>query len=492
MNGADTSTRRALLLSFTRTGASLVFNVATVVIVSRLLTPAQIGVFSVALALVALVQMLRSFGVGELIIQERNLTPDIVRTAFTVNLAIAGVLASAVFGFSDLIGRFYGDPGVAHVTRVLSFVFLLMPFGVITMARMKREMQFGVVVRIQLVSTAVQSTTTIALAYLGFSYMSMAWAAVASMSASAMGCLVWGGQHRVRGLGLSEWKRVLHFGMNRTVADIVEQFGEQSANIVVGRMLGMADAGFYSRGYGTVNMFRSNVIGAISSVAFPAYARDNREANAAPFLYRKSLAYITGISWPFFAFCIFMAYPLVRIAFGDQWDAAVPLMRWLCGAAMVGTLVYQCNWLLTAIGRYREVTHVEIQYQSLRVVLAVLAAFYSVEAVAASQVVVYVAAAFLYYRKLARYPDLRLRPVVKALTASATLTVATCMVPAAVFWLWLGASSDHYVSAFLVSAGGAGIAWMLSIFVFKHPLSFELGRAWTVLRERLRIAPRLG
>lgn len=492
MKGPKTSVRRALSLSFTQTCITFGFNIATVTIVSRLLTPAEIGVFSVAVALVALVHMLRDFGVSDLIVQEQNLSLDVVRSAFTINMIIAWSLAVAMFGFSDLIGKFYGDPGVAQVTRVLSLVFVLMPFGTTTQSCMKRDMQFGVLLRIRVAETGVRSTSTIALAYFGFSYMSMAWASVASMAVVVIGCFIWGGQYRVRGLGFSEWKRVLHFGSSRTIADIFAQVGQQSANIVVGRMLGMAAAGFYSRGYGIVNIFRTNVVAAVGVVAFPAYAREHRESNAAPWLFRQSLVYLTGISWPFFAFCIFMAYPLIRIAFGNQWDAAVPLMRWLCGAAMVGTLIYQCNGLLTAVGRYREVTHIEVQYQIVRVVLAVFAAFYSLEAVAASQVVVYVVATFLYYRKLARYEALQVRALVAALAPGLVLTAATSIVPAAVFVLWPGVSTDHYLAAFFVSAGGAGVTWLLGIFLLRHPLSLELRRVLAVLRERLHTAPKPG
>jgi O-antigen/teichoic acid export membrane protein len=56
-----------------------------------------------------------------------------------------------------------------------------------------------------------------------------------------------------------------------------------------------------------------------------------------------------------------MAYPMIRIMFGDQWDAAVPLMRWLCLAAIVGTLIYQCNQFFVAVGRIGAATLVEIQ-----------------------------------------------------------------------------------------------------------------------------------
>lgn len=485
MNRTKASVRRALSLSFTRTGINFVFNVATVTIVSRLLTPSEIGVFSVAVALVAMVHMLRDFGVTEFIVQEKDLSRDIVRTAFTVNLIIAWVLAAAVFGLSGLIGKFYGHPGVAQVAKVLSLVFVLMPFGTTTQSSMRREMQFGILVRIQTAETTVRSVTTIVLAYLGFSYMSMAWASVAAMAIVVVGCVVWGGEYRVRGLGLKDWRRVLHFGSNRTIADIAMQVGQQSANIVVGRMLGMAAAGFYSRGYGIVNIFRITFVRAVAAVAFPAYAREHREGNAAPWLYRKSLVYLTGVSWPFFLFAALMASPLIRLAFGSQWAPAVPLMRWLCCAAMVGVLIYQVNGLLTAMGHYREVTWIEVQYQSVRVALAVLAALYSVEAVAASQILVYVVAVFLYYRKLVRYEPLRLRKLVVSLVPSAALTVASCIVPVAVLVLW-GGASQHYVSAFLVAASGAAVSWLAGVFLFKHPLSLEIKNGTTVLRERVR------
>lgn len=486
MKRAKPSVRRALSLSFTRSGITFAFNVATVTIVSRLLTPSEVGVFSVAVAFVALVQMLRDFGVSEFIVQERNLSHDVVRTAFTINLIIGWLLAAAVFGFSNLIGQFYGNPGVAQVAKVLSLVFLLMPFGTTTQSYMRRDMQFGLLVRIQTAETATRSITTIALAYLGFSYMSMAWGSVAAMGVVVIGCVIWGGEYRVRGLGLAEWKRVLHFGSNRTIADIAAQIGQQSADIVVGRMLGMAAAGLYSRGYGVVNIFRVNFVRAVAAVAFPAYAREHREGNEAPALFRKSVVYLTGVAWPFFAFAALMAAPLIHLAFGSQWMAAVPLMRWLCCAAIVGSLIYQVNGLLTAMGNYREVTWIEVEYQLVRVVLAILAAFYSLEAVAASQILVYVVAVTLYYRKLFRHDALRPRVLIASLAPSAALTVVSSIIPVAVLVLWPGTPGQHYVSEFLVAAGGAAVSWLAGLFLLKHPLSLEITNAATMLHERVR------
>ena len=492
MDHDRTSIRKALSLTFTRTIITFGFNVATVVIVSRLLTPAEVGVFSVAIALVSLVHMLRDFGVTELIIQESNLNDELVRTVFTVTLVIAWFLAILVFSFSGLIGEFYANPGVTRVIRVLSLVFVLMPFGTTTLACMKRDMRFDFLIKIQIADTAVRSTTTIALAWLGFSYMSMAWASVAAASVAAIGCAMFGGHYRVHGLGLTNWRRVLHFGSYRTVADVARQVGEQSANIVIGRMMGMSAAGFYSRGYGIVNIFRSTFVAAIGSVAFPAYAREHRENDSAPSLFRRSMVLITGVSWPLFAFAILMAYPFIHLAFGNQWDPAIPLMRWLCAAAMVGTLTYQIDGLLTAVGRYREVTTIQVRYQVFRIALAILAAMYSLEAVAASQIIVYVLAVTLYYRKLVSYQVLRLRVLIPALAPSAGLTVVTSIAPAAVLVFWPGPMSAHYLPAFFVAAGASGSLWLAAIFLFRHPLSLEIKNVLSTLYARLQSPTKFG
>lgn len=475
------SVRRALSLSVVQTLVALVFSFGAVIIISHLLTPAEIGVYSVAAGLIALIQMLRDFGVSEFLIQEKELERSLIRTVFTINLAIAWLLGAALFALSGVAGQFYGNPGVTQVLRVLSLVLIVLPFGAVTQTLLKRNLEFGKFAKISLSSSISRSCAAVGLAYAGFTYMSMAWAALIGTVVMVAGCALWGWRYRVTGLGLRGWRRVLRFGSNRTVSDIASQLGDQSANLVIGRMLGMTDTGLYSRGYGIVNMFRSNIIAAINAVAFPAFAREHREAGTAPQLFLKSLVYLTGVSWPFFAAGILLAFPIIRILFGDQWDAAVPLMRWLCAAAIVGTLTYQCSQFLVALGRVRSVTRVELKYQFARVALTIAAAFVSVIAVAAVQILVYVIATALYYRKLREYEALTLSHCAHALMPSVWVTLATCLGPAIVV-LWPGLVRDHMLIAMLAAVPTGCIGWLVAVVLVHHPLVQELHHAWSRLR----------
>ena len=469
------SVRKSLAFSFAQKYTTFVFNFASVIIVSRLLTPREIGIFSVAVGLTALANMLRTFGISDYLVQEKHLTETAIRTSFTINLLFAWTLALILFSASWLIGTFFHDAGVGSVMRVLSASFVLVPFGITAMALLKRDMAFGALYKINTSASLTSSGLTIALAYLGFTYMSMAWASLASMVVMVLGCTVWGFEYRVRGLSLSGWRQILPFGAKMTVSDVAAQLGQQSANIVVGKMLGLADAGFYSRGYGPVNMFRDKVVAAITAVSYPAFAAEHRETGTAPQLFLRSLVYLTGISWPFFAFAALMAFPMIRIMFGDQWGAAVPLMRWLCCAAIVGTLIYQCNQFFVAVGRLGAATVVEIQYQVARLVIAVVAALWSVEAVAASQILVYVIATVLYYRKMRDFDALRARKCARALVPSAAVTLGSSIVPAIVLF-WPGFLIGHLIVGLAAASCGAGAGWLLVAMAVKHPLLDEVRR----------------
>lgn len=478
------SVRKSLALSFAQQYTNFVFAFVAIMIISRLLTPKEIGIFSVAMGLTTLANMLRTFGISDYLVQETNLNESIIRTSFTINLIFAWGLALILFAASWQIGAFFNDEGVGRVVRVQSGTFVLVPFGITAMALLKRDMAFGALFKINTTTGVFRSCLTVALAYAGFSYMSMAWASLASMLVMVLGCVVWGFEYRVRGFGLDGWRRVLPFGAKMTISDIAVQLGEQSTNIVVGKVLGLTDAGIFSRGYGPVNMFRDKVVTAIQAVAYPAFAADHRSANAAPQLFLRALVYLTGISWPFFTFAALMALPMIRIMFGDQWDAAIPLMRWLCGAAVVGTLTYQCNAFFAAIGRVGTATMVEIQYQVARVGLAVVAAFYSIEAVAASQVLVYAVATALYYRKTRIFEALAIGRCMRALWPSAIVTLLSCAVPTVIAF-WPGFLARHLISGFALAVLGGGGGWLLGIISVNHPLLQEIGKVVSRARNHL-------
>src|SRR3546814_3774220 len=65
-------------------------------------------------------------------------------------------------------------------------------------------------------------------------------------------------------------------------------------------------------------------------VLLPAFAAKLRQGHALKDSYLRGVAYLTAVGWPFSVVLALLAHPILRVLFGPQWDAAVPLVQILC------------------------------------------------------------------------------------------------------------------------------------------------------------------
>lgn len=466
------SIRRSLVLSFARKYTALLFTLPTVMVLSRLLTPREIGIYSVGAATIAIIQMLRDFGVSEYLVQEADLTDTKVRSAFTINLCIAWALAAIVFAASPWIADFYREPGLRDVLQVLCINFVLLPFGSNINALLTRSMQFGIIYRISLGESIVRTGITLWLAWVGYGYMSLAWGSVAGLAANVLGCQIWGRAYQVMGLSFSHWRAVTRFGLQKAFGDIMNQIGLYAPDFVIGRILNFADVGLYSRGLGLINTFRNNVLGAIGAVTFPAFAQSHRVARDSHLLYLKSLTFISGIALPFMAFAALMAFPIIRLMFGSQWDAAVPILRLLAIATFIAMLSSQFGQYLVAIGKVGLLTSVTTFVQALRIAALALASFRGLEAAAASQVLVSIIETGICCGLLTRVTPITWSDLSRAAAPSLALAGASIIIPALIYVLMPPATAGLWLPLILACLGACA-GWLASARILKHPLWSE-------------------
>jgi hypothetical protein len=186
--GRGVTIRRSLGITAATRVVVVALSFATVVIVSRLLTPEEIGIFSVTVALVGLGHVFRDFGVAHYLIQTPEVTVQRKRAAFTVTLALSWTVALLLVLLKPAAVHFYDDQRVGQVLLLLVVNFLILPFGAPLRTLLQRDMQFKKLAVVNLSNHFVQSLTTVAAAWAGASYMSMAWGSIAGNLANAEGC----------------------------------------------------------------------------------------------------------------------------------------------------------------------------------------------------------------------------------------------------------------------------------------------------------------
>jgi lipopolysaccharide exporter len=373
---APTSVRRALAHSFAERYLTIMLALASNMILARLLTPEQIGVYAVTLAVTGVAHVLREFGVGAYLIQERNLRESHVRTAFGLALLIGATLFGALLAIAPAAARFYGAAEMTVLMQIVALNFLVLPFCSISLALLRREMRFKALLYVNTSAMVIGSSTTVALALLGFGPASLAIGSVAGNAATGVGSWLARGRPLPLLPRLDEWRAVLGFGGQSAATGVVTTIAMDINDLVVGKVLGFAPVAILSRAQGLMNMFHRDVMAAIRNVAYPAFARTHREGGAVEPQHLASVAMITAGAWTFYGFLALFSLEVMRVLFGPQWDQAAALVPVYCLAGAFGAVSSLASTALTAVGRIDAVTRTELLFQPLRAALVIAAAIH--------------------------------------------------------------------------------------------------------------------
>jgi O-antigen/teichoic acid export membrane protein len=480
--------RRSSYLAFASRYTTIGINFVGTIIVARLLTPAEIGVFAVAVAFVTLSQVLRDFGVANYLVQERDLDRARICTAMGIALSTGALLALLIVMLAPFIARFYNEPGMVNVLHILSLTFILTPPSSIGLALLRRNFDFGTAFWFETAGNLAWAVTAVVLAYSGASYRSLGWAALVGSGTMLLLFLVLRPRLVLFRPSFAHWRRVARYGSFDTAANVISQIGILSPAMIMGRMLSFSDVAFYNRGNSLTKMFRDTIESGTRAVALPAFAVQLRQGafDKAGYLYATTL--ITGISWPFFALLGLMAYPINRILFGDQWDAAVPIIQYLAVSNIINGLTILAASVTIAAGAVHLSFYREVAIQSTRLILVVTCSFYSVELVAASQIIVYLVALAINQVILNRLVGLTIGDMLRASVRSFAVTILSAVGPVLVT-MFYEPTPDRLWTSLLLAATTSLVGWLVGVFAVGHPARNEIAIFFRKAVSSLRASP---
>ena len=479
------SIRKSLVIAFVENYALAILGLVGSIVIARLLSPAQIGTFSVGATLIGLAHIFRDFGVGTYIIQEQELTEDRLRAGFTVTLALGWSVACILIAISELAASFYREPQLEQVILVLAANFFLLPFGSVTMAYMRRQMRFMPILFIKVSSTIAQLVTSVLLAWFGHGPLSLAWGSLAGALLTVALSLILRPRELPRWPGVRDVRRVLKFGSFASGAIVATEVGNAAPDLVLGKLQSMESVAYLGRASGLVDVFNRFIGAAVHSVTLPYFSNEKRRGGNPNAAFLKGTEIMTGLSWPFFVAVTIVADDIIVLLFGTQWVASAGAARLLCLAAIVQNAIGMSGSLLVSYGVIERYARLQIVGAVIKATLVVASAPFGVEAVAGSLIVSAVVQAALGVRELARVAHLRGREILPSLLPSVMMT-AVCAVPIALFVTLH--PSDHSGSlTFLMSVAlVATSSWIIGAIVTRHAIREEALRALAALRIRIR------
>ncbi|MGD1876144.1 MAG: oligosaccharide flippase family protein [Kiloniellaceae bacterium] len=478
--------RRSFVLSFAQRYSALAIQMGAMMVLARILTPAEFGTFAVASAVVTLASVLQDFGVGNYLVKEQSLDTAKLATAYSVSFIIAWPLGLLLFLGSGPVARWYGNAELEAVIAALSLIFFAMPFGTPAAAMMRRDLQFGRLYALGVANAVATVAVSLPLALSGYGAISLAWGMVAGQAVTAVGAsLLRPGLLFLRP-GFAHWSAVLGFGGQAAAISLLSEVGSQAPSIVAGRMLGFDAAGLLHRATATVHLYRKTVLDGLMPVVLPAFSQRIRSGQSVTALYLAGISYLTAIAWPFALSLVFLADPLIRLLFGQQWVAAVPLVQILAVVAATSPLLRLNRAVFVASNRIATNLKIELFIQPLRIALVIYACFFDLHTLVVALTVPPLLNAIVSQVLLRRILDYDTKDYLLRLCHSLVVSVLAAVPPAAAVLIW-GWHPAAPLLPLLAGGLGGGLAWLAAVLILNHPIRHELAALWA-RRPLLRAA----
>jgi O-antigen/teichoic acid export membrane protein len=478
--------RKFLALSFIQRALMLAVYVGATMILARLLTPEQVGIFSMTAAFVGVAAAIREFGMTEFLIQERNLTRDTIRATYGIAILVGCVVGAIVLALAPTIAAVYQEPLILSIAYVLCLNFVLLPFATPSMALLIREMSLGKAWGLQSAALVTQYAVSVFLAWRGFGPISLAWGSVASSVCSVILLnMVRPAEVRLlptlKGAGPA-WR----YGSKFAAASSLEIAAKNVHEFIIPQAFGFAALGLYSRAAGLFEQFNQTFTRAISRVLVPTFALQARgDSTELASNYGKATSLFTCVTWSIFGFIAITAPQIILVLFGNQWREAAPLLQAMCLAGLIQAAYAFAGDVLSSLGDIGAKLRIMSVATPVWVALCLAGSLVGVEAIAFLSAGPAVVSLVMYSRRLEKLVGFSTKHLLQATFKSAFVALATAAAALLTFQVDAIRSAPAIVQ--LAASGTfSGLMWLAACFALKHPLSLEIRQLPARLSSALR------
>jgi len=345
-------TTRAVQWRFASSAVAAVSRFAIGVLLARLLPPADFGVVALAFVVLGLAGPIGDLGIGGAVVQRTGLTERHVRTGFTFAVLLGAVMAALLASVAPLGVWLLRDPRVTPVLRLLAAGFAVQGAAVVAGALLRRRLDFRRLFVIDTCSYVLgYGAVAVTLAFLGYGVWSLVWGGLAQ-SLLASCALLGAARHSVRPLlARRELKELLHFGFGASVSACVNYVALNADNFVVGRWMGAASLGLYSRAYSLMNLPYTYAASALTGVLFPAFAEVQADTARLRRAYLLATQFTAMLAASAMATMAIAAPHLVRSLYGPRWIGVVAPLQILCVAGYFRALYHLGGVVAQSVGR---------------------------------------------------------------------------------------------------------------------------------------------
>ncbi len=354
-----TSVRGALALSGVRAfRVAVAFGAA--VAMARLISPADFGLFSMAMCLPAVTVGFSALGLNQVIVPRADLSERTLSAMFWLGVGWSVLLAVLCVALSPLMSRLFGEHEVMRLMWALAVLFPLTATSVQQMSLLHRQLRFGAVASIQLSADLSARAAGLAAAWAGAGVWSLVLVPITEQVVSC--ALTWRvvGFRPHRPTWETPIREELLLGVNTAGASLVPQLVRNADAALLGLRWGPVEVGLYSRVYAIFLAPAVNAQSPVIGVMLAGLGRVQHDTAAFSLYLVRSARALSWLTTPVAALGIVAPEAIVAALLGPEWRASAPVLRALSVGGLLQSVVFAVRLAYVAKGRASELMRLSL------------------------------------------------------------------------------------------------------------------------------------
>jgi teichuronic acid exporter len=349
------------------------FNFIFGVLLARILTPNDFGIFSLGIIALSISEVFVNSGLTSALIRKgEKASPLDFSSVFYFNIFISILLSIILFQFSSKISKYFNEPVLTNLFKVISFSIIIESLAIIQMVKLTIKLDFKRQAKITSISSLFSGLCGIILAFSGFGIWSLVFQKILKQLLFTF--LIW---------KTSKWRPLLSFSRNSIVelmsfggnlflSSLVNIFSANIFSFFVGKNFSLNLLGSFNKAQELVQIPSKTFSNVVERVTFPLLSNilnsDNEFVHELKLIIKRTM-FLTFVS---LSSLIVIAKPLVYILLGDQWDSVIPFLKLFCFV----NLLYPLHSINLTVLKVLGLSNLFLKLELFKVLLVIKSLFF--------------------------------------------------------------------------------------------------------------------
>lgn len=306
---------------------SRIISAVRIIILARIITPAQFGVFGIASIILSFLEILTETGINVFLVQEKDKIDRFVNSAWIASILRGTILFLIILASSPFVVEFFKLPDLYRFLFWISLVPFIRGFINPTIVKFQKELQFNKEFFLRFIIFLFDSLVSITLALVFHDAISFVWGLIAGATLEVILSFILFSPKPSIKFEFDIIKLIINRGKWVTAFGIFNYIAQEGDTIVVGKILGASPVGIYQMGYRLSTLPISEISDVVNKVVFPIYSKISEEKDRLLKAFRKTLLAVSLPVVLLSSIIFFLPRTFFEIILGPQWGEIATILK---------------------------------------------------------------------------------------------------------------------------------------------------------------------